>query len=149
MDSQIKILLTGAEGYVGSLVFQQLEMLSRYSFMNPNLAPNIYVLPLYFLDQQSVDTLKKEKFDFIFHCAVIGGRSFDINDSSVFDKNIELFNLLKQLSFNKIIHFTSAADFGRNNDIFEEVPERVIKSNPLDFFGKAKKIFAMKLLIVI
>lgn len=32
----IKILVTGVEGYVSSMVFQQLETLSRYYFMNQN-----------------------------------------------------------------------------------------------------------------
>lgn len=139
MSNQIKILLTGAEGYVGGLVYEQLEILRRYSFMNPDLAPNIYVKPLFFLDQQSIKHLTNEKFDFIFHCAVVGGRNFDEDDPSVFEKNIELFNLLKQLSYKKIIHFTSAADLGRQIDIVNELPESVLNSTPLDYFGKSKK----------
>lgn len=139
MSNQIKILLTGAEGYVGGLVYEQLEILRRYSFMNPYLAPDIYVKPLFFLDHQSIRLLTNEKFDFIFHCAVVGGRSFDDDDPSIFAKNTELFNLLKQLSFKKIIHFTSAADLGRQNDIVNELPESVINSTPLDYFGKSKK----------
>jgi len=146
MSNQIKILLTGAEGYVGGLVYEQLEILRRYSFMNPDLAPDIYVQPLFFLDHQSIKRLTNEKFDFIFHCAVVGGRSFDEDNLSVYEKNIELFNLLKELSFKKFIHFTSAADLGRQNDILNELPESVINSTPLDYFGKSKKIICNEII---
>jgi nucleoside-diphosphate-sugar epimerase len=146
MDNQIKILLTGADGYLGGLVFQQLEILSRYSFMNPDNSPNIYIKPLFFLDQQSVSSLIDENFDFIFHCAVIGGRRFDSDEPSVFQKNIELFSLIKQLNYKKIIHFTSAADLDRNREISVALPDRILSANPNDYFGKAKNIISKEII---
>jgi len=142
MHNQIKILLTGADGYVGGLVYQQLENLSRYSFMNPDLSPNIYVKPLFFLDHQSIKPLMNESFDLIFHCAVSGGRRFEIDEPGVYQKNIELFNLIKQLNYKKIIHFTSAADLGRDKDIRHALPGSVMDASPTDFFGKSKNIIS-------
>lgn len=138
---EIKILVTGVEGYVGGMVYQQLEILSRYYFMNPDSSNNIYVKPLYYLDYPSVKIIDEE-FDFIFHCAVIGGRRFDNNETDIYNKNLELFSLVKQIKSKKIIHFTSAADLDRNNDIHQAIPEKVLDSNPNDNFGLAKNFIS-------
>jgi nucleoside-diphosphate-sugar epimerase len=137
-QNQIKILLTGADGYIGGMVYEQLEILRKYAFMNPNLSPDIYVTPLFYLSEESINPFFDTKFDFIFHCAVKGGRHFEIDTSEIYDENIKLFTLIKKLNFKKIIHFTSAADFGRNEDIWEYLPNQVLNSKPNDFFGKAK-----------
>ena len=142
---EIKILVTGVEGYVGGMVYQQLEILSRYYFMNPDSSNNIYVKPLYYLDHQSVKTIDEE-FDFIFHCAVIGGRRFDNNGIEIYDKNLELFSLIKEIKSKKIIHFTSAADLDRNNEINHAIPEKVIDSHPNDNFGLAKSFISKEII---
>ena len=142
---EIKILVTGVEGYVGGMVYQQLEILSRYYFMNPDSSNNIYVKPLYYLDHQSVKIIDEE-FDFIFHCAVIGGRRFDNNGIDIYDKNLELFSLVKEIKSKKIIHFTSAADLDRNNEINQAIPEKVIDSCPNDNFGLAKNFISKEII---
>lgn len=142
---EIKILVTGVEGYVGGMVYQQLEILSRYYFMNPDSSNNIYVKPLYYLDRQSVKIIDEE-FDFIFHCAVIGGRRFDNNGIDIYDKNLELFSLVKEIKSKKIIHFTSAADLDRNNEINQAIPEKVIDSSPNDNFGLAKNFISKEII---
>jgi nucleoside-diphosphate-sugar epimerase len=142
---EIKILVTGVEGYVGGMVYQQLEILSRYYFMNPDSSNNIYVKPLYYLDYPSVKIIDEE-FDFIFHCAVIGGRRFDNNETDIYGKNLELFSLVKQIKSKKIIHFTSAADLDRSNDIHQAIPEKVLDSHPNDNFGLAKNIISKEII---
>lgn len=142
---EIKILVTGVEGYVGGMVYQQLEILSRYNFMNPDSSNNIYVKPLYYLDYQSVKIIDEE-FDFIFHCAVIGGRRFDKNETDIYDKNLELFNLVKEIKSKKIIHFTSAADLDRNNEIHHALPEKVLDSYPHDNFGLVKNFISKEII---
>ena len=142
---EIKILVTGVEGYVGGMVYQQLETLSRYYFMNQDSSNNIYVKPLYYLDYKTVKTIDLE-FDFIFHCAVIGGRRFDNNEIDIYDKNLELFNLVKQIKSKKIIHFTSAADLDRSYEINHAIPEKVLDSYPSDNFGKAKNFISKEII---
>ena len=142
---EIKILVTGVEGYVGGMVYQQLEILSRYNFMNPDSSNNIYVKPLYYLDSQTLKHIDEE-FDFIFHCAVIGGRRFDKNETDVYDNNLELFNLIKEIKSKKIIHFTSAADLDRNYDIDHAMPDKVIDSLPNDNFGLAKNFISKEII---
>jgi nucleoside-diphosphate-sugar epimerase len=142
---EIKILVTGVEGYVGGMVYQQLEILSRYYFMNPDSSNNIYVKPLYYLDYPSVKIIDEE-FDFIFHCAVIGGRRYDNNEKEIYDKNLELFSLLKEIKSKKIIHFTSAADLDRRNEINYASPEKVLDSYPNDNFGRAKNFISKEII---
>lgn len=142
---EIKILVTGVEGYVGGMVYQQLEILSRYYFMNPDSSNNIYVKPLYYLDYPSVKIIDEE-FDFIFHCAVIGGRRYDKNQTEIYDKNLELFSLLKEIKSKKIIHFTSAADLDRRNEINYASPEKVLDSYPNDNFGRAKNFISKEII---
>jgi nucleoside-diphosphate-sugar epimerase len=142
---EIKILVTGVEGYVGGMVYQQLEILSRYNFMNPDSSNNIYVKPLYYLDYQSVKLINEE-FDFIFHCAVIGGRRFDKNEADVYNNNLELFNLIKEIKSNKIIHFTSAADLDRSYEINHAIPDKVLDSLPNDNFGLAKNFISKEII---
>lgn len=142
---EIKILVTGVEGYVGGMVYQQLEILSRYYFMNPDSSNNIYVKPLYYLDYPSVKIIDEE-FDFIFHCAVIGGRRYDKNQTEIYDKNLELFSLLKEIKSKKIIHFTSAADLDRRNEINYATPEKVLDSYPNDNFGRAKNFISKEII---
>jgi nucleoside-diphosphate-sugar epimerase len=142
---EIKILVTGVEGYVGGMVYQQLEILSRYNFMNSDSSNNIYVKPLYYLDYQSVKLIDEE-FDFIFHCAVIGGRRFDKNEADVYDKNLELFNFIKEIKSKKIIHFTSAADLDRNYEIDHAIPDKVLDSLPNDNFGLAKNYISKEII---
>jgi nucleoside-diphosphate-sugar epimerase len=142
---EIKILVTGVEGYVGGMVYQQLEILSRYYFMNPDSSNNIYVKPLYYLDSKSLKLIDEE-FDFIFHCAVIGGRRFDKNEIDVFDSNLELFDLIKEIKSNKIIHFTSAADLDRSYEIEYAIPDKVLDSLPNDNFGLAKNFISKEII---
>jgi nucleoside-diphosphate-sugar epimerase len=142
---EIKILVTGVEGYVGGMVYQQLEILSRYYFMNPDSSNNIYVKPLYYLDYQTVKLIDEE-FDFIFHCAVIGGRRFDNNDANVYDNNLELFNLIKKIKSKKIVHFTSAADLDRRYEIDHAIPDKVLDSLPSDNFGLAKNLISKEII---
>jgi nucleoside-diphosphate-sugar epimerase len=142
---EIKILVTGVEGYVGGMVYQQLEILSRYYFMNPDSLNNIYVKPLYYLDYSSVKIIDEE-FDFIFHCAVVGGRRFDNNETDIYDKNLELFNLIKEIKSKKIIHFTSAADLDRSCEINNVIPEKVLDSLPKDNFGLAKNYISKEII---
>jgi nucleoside-diphosphate-sugar epimerase len=143
---ETKILVTGVEGYVGGMVYQILEILSRYNFMNPDSSNNIYVKPLYYLDYQSVNEIIDENFDFIFHCAVIGGRRFYNDEQNIYDKNIELFNLVKQIKSKRIIHFTSAADLDRSCEIDNAIPGNVLNSFPNDNFGRAKNFISKEII---
>jgi len=143
----LNILVTGVEGYVGGLVYDQLELFSRYSFMNHHRSPDIYVKPIYFIDKSSIDEIKNEKFDYVFHCAVYGGRRLDSDSKLVYDKNLEMYNLIKDIIYGKIIHFTSAADLGRERDIDNLTPNEVTNCSPVDYFGKSKNEISNDIII--
>jgi len=133
----INILITGSEGYTGSMILEQLNIVKSYFKMNfRDLDLIIYEIKE--LNRISIRKYASINFDFIFHCAVFAGRSYELNDQSVYDNNMDLFLNVNKLKFSKLIHFTSGADLDRRLDIHKCNPYEVINRNPIDAFGKVK-----------
>ena len=83
----INILITGCEGYTGSMILEQLNVVKSYFKMNfRDLDVVIYEIKE--LNQISIRKYASINFDFIFHCAVFAGRSYELNDQSVYDNKI-------------------------------------------------------------
>jgi nucleoside-diphosphate-sugar epimerase len=133
----MKILITGCDGYVGSLVQSQLEIVSEFYSMN-DYSIELEILGLERINDFNLKKLRGTHFDFIFHCAVSGGRSYESNNEDVYFDNLNVFLDLLTLSSSKIIHFSSAADLDRENDIDLANPLDVLIKAPKDYFGKAK-----------
>jgi nucleoside-diphosphate-sugar epimerase len=133
----MKILITGCEGYVGSLVRGQLEIVNEFYSMN-DYSIELEIIGLEKINDFNLKKLRSTHFDFIFHCAVIGGRSYEQNNEEIYFDNLNVFLDLLTLSSSKIIHFSSAADLDRENDIDLADPSDVLIKTPKDYFGKAK-----------
>lgn len=133
----MKILITGSQGYVGSLVLNQINILQKFYQMNDQ-SFDIEITSLEKITDFNLKRLRKSEFDFLFHCAVIGGRSFESNNEEVYYENLNLFLEILTLNVNKIIHFTSAADLDRSKGIDLVDPYEIFTRNPIDYFGKAK-----------
>jgi nucleoside-diphosphate-sugar epimerase len=102
----MKILVTGANGYIGKSIVQNLK--DQYDVIgitrqDVDLSDTNHVLE-YFKDKY---------FDVVIHCAVVGGSRLKKDDPSVFDQNILMYyNLIKcRSSYGKFIHFGSGAEF--------------------------------------
>ena len=105
----INILITGCEGYTGSMILEQLNVVKSYFKMNFRDL-DLIIYEIKGLNQISIRKYASINFDFIFHCAVFAGRSYELNDQSVYDNNMDLFSNVNKLKFSKLIHFTSGAD---------------------------------------
>lgn len=103
----MKILITGANGYIGKSLYHALK--DKYSVFT------ISRTDFDLRDQQSViDYFNDNKwFDVVIHCAVMGGNRLKSEDASIIDSNLMMYyNLLNNKNhFKKLIHFGSGAEF--------------------------------------
>ena len=107
----MKILITGANGYVGKSLYNDLKDKYEISTLTRDKCDltNSSDVDFYFLDTW---------FDVIIHCAMKGGSRLHQDDWSVMDDNLSMYyNLLNQQShFKKFIHFGSGAEIYSQND---------------------------------
>jgi nucleoside-diphosphate-sugar epimerase len=106
----IKILITGANGYVGKSLYNSLK--NKYEIHK--LTRDICDLT----NSESVNQYFKDKqFDVILHCAVEGGSRLKEDNNIVLDNNLKMYyNLLhNENHFKKLIHFGSGAELTAQN----------------------------------
>jgi len=105
MDTKLKILITGANGYVGKSLHIALK--DKY---------DITAITRNECDLSNPDSVKlffKDKtFDIVIHCAVKGGSRLALDSWKIMDDNLHMYyNLLSNKHcFNKFIHFGSGAE---------------------------------------
>jgi nucleoside-diphosphate-sugar epimerase len=131
----MKILLTGANGFLGKNIIQKLKDYNIKAITRDELD---------LCNTQQTDIFfNSNKFDIVIHCAINGGNRIVIDDSKCLNQNILMaLNLQKnKSSFNKLIHFGSGAELNRelditgsNNNIYNRVPS--------DFYGLSKNVIA-------
>lgn len=129
----MKILITGAAGFIGR-----------------NLSRGLEGHEITKLTRETVDLTDKEQtfrffkynyFDLVIHCAISGGRRNIPDTAEVFWENLSMFyNLLNNKSkFGRLINIGSGAELDRSNNINLIYPEYKDKY-PLDFYGMSKNI---------
>ena len=127
----MKILITGATGFIGSNIVKKL-LLENYI---------IYSLP------KNTDNIKSEVVSFcpdiIIHCGWTGGNNYQsINSSNQFTENlntsIQLVESLKDISKKtKFIGFGSFTEYGDRDFIVDEDTQEA----PIDLYGLSKYTF--------
>jgi nucleoside-diphosphate-sugar epimerase len=101
----MKILITGASGYVGKSLFNFLNAkhsVTALTRQDVNLTNREEVLNFF----------KNKFYDVVIHCAVVGGSRLKKDNWDVLDTNLTMYyNLLQCRDFyNKFIHFGSGAE---------------------------------------
>jgi len=102
----MNVLISGGNGYIAKSIYQHLSSIHTVTSITRN-------------DFDLTDCKKTREwfdsktFDVVIHAAISGGSRLQLDDSSVFDKNIMMFNNLvaNQQSFSKLITFGSGAEF--------------------------------------
>jgi GDP-L-fucose synthase len=101
----MKILITGGNGYIAKL----LNCFFKYKY-------KVYSISRYNFDltdyKKTCEWFDGKTFDVVIHTAIGGGSRLQLDDSSVFDKNMAMFNNLvaNQKCFSKLISFGSGAE---------------------------------------
>jgi nucleoside-diphosphate-sugar epimerase len=130
----MKILVTGANGYVGSSICKHLP----YNIVK--LTRDVVDLT----NQTKVDEWFKDKrFDVVIHCATAGGLRTQQDTSDVTHQNLQMFyNLLRnKKSYKKLINIGSGAEFDRSQNIAPIWTEDG-KRFPIDPYGISKSIIS-------
>ena len=119
----MKILITGANGYIGKSLYSALQEKYEVTTITRNECNlnDILAVNNYFQDKY---------FDVIIHCAVKGGSRLQQDDWSVLDTNLQMYyNLYSNKNkFGKLIHFGSGAEICDNTNPYGFSKEVIRKS---------------------
>lgn len=128
------ILITGSGGFIGKNLNKFFN--DKYNL----LTPRSYELDC--VDEKEVKKyFKKNKIDFILHCASVGGVRGVEDKPETLDENVRMVeNLLKYKNDDTgMILFSSGAMYDKSKPI-QKVKEKDIENcNPSDLYGKSKK----------
>jgi nucleoside-diphosphate-sugar epimerase len=130
----MRILITGADGYIGSSLVRNLH--EEYEVVG------ITREDCDITSTGSVSSFfeKQKSFDFVIHCAITGGSREKIDDSSITHNNLVMFNNLiawKDIKFESIINIGSGAEFDRRY-IIHPLVGRENRRMPIDPYGMSK-----------
>lgn len=132
----MKILITGSEGYLGRNI--SLELKKKHTIYEPKRAQ------LDFTDSKKVENYFKDNFfDWVIHCAIIGGRRLDKDDPNTTYNNLKMFfNIMRnKKNFSNLINFSSGAEFDRLSSV-DHKSNNLDDSFPLDYYGMSKNIIS-------
>ena len=135
----MNILVTGANGFIGSNVIKLLSDNINYKFFNGNRnAINLYSTESIerYLDENQIDT--------VIHCAIEGGNRLEQDTYETFYKNILMYENLIKFShkYKMFINFGSGAEFDRKQDISNINEYEIFNVIPTDFYGLSKNIIS-------
>lgn len=119
----MKILITGANGYIGKSLYNALKDKHNVTTITRNKCDltNSFSVNSYFSDKW---------FDVVIHCAVKGGSRLYQDDWGVLDTNLSIYyNLYSNKDkFKKLIHFGSGAEIYDNKNPYGYSKDIIRKS---------------------
>ena len=141
-----KILITGADGYIGSCLFQFLRNKFKIVGLDKEKSKNKKILQCNILNSKKLDLiLKKEKPDLIIHLAAQSLVDETINKKKYYNNNVlatnSLLSVMKENDIKKIIFSSTAAVYKQSSKPLKETSE--IKA--LSTYAKTKLICERKI----
>ena len=134
------ILITGSGGFIGRNLKEHLS--NKYNL----LCPRSFELDL--TDTSAVQNyFKIHSIDFVIHCAVKGGARGVVDDKSVIDINLAMFNNLKKFvdCEKRMITFGSGAQYDKSLPLTKIKEKDLGKSIPNDPYGYSKYLIAKEI----
>jgi GDP-L-fucose synthase len=108
--NNLKILITGANGYIGSSLYNAFKNKYEVTSINRNHFNLIDI-------QKMINFFDGKYFDVVIHCAVAGGSRLKEDSWEVMDNNLSMYyNLLQCKShYGKLIQFGSGAEYSQED----------------------------------
>tara|TARA_B100000787_G_scaffold28807_1_gene19061 strand:+ start:1752 stop:2726 length:975 start_codon:yes stop_codon:yes gene_type:complete len=136
-----KILITGANGYIGSCLFHFLKKKFKIVGLDKEKSNNKKILQCNILNNKKLDLIiKKEKPELIVHLAAQSLVDETINKKKYYDNNIlatnSLLSVMKKNKIRNIIFSSTAAIYKQSSRSLRETS----KLNPLSTYAKTKLI---------
>lgn len=131
----MKILITGATGFVGKNLCEYLRKNKDYTIICPTHSE------LELLDAAAVEGfLRKNKVDVVIHCAAKGASRGSVSDDETAKSNIKMFLNVAKCSrlYKKLIFIGSGAVYDKSGDVSDVKEEDFGKRMPKDPYGKYK-----------
>lgn len=133
----MKILITGAHGYIGGNITKSLQ--KNYRLLKPSHAE------LDLLDEKAtLNYFKKHPVDVVIHCAVVGGSRKEEYERGMFYDNVRIFfNLVRcQRYYQRMINIGSGAEYDKRYPIVRVKEDDLDKRVPSDEYGFYKYVCA-------
>lgn len=133
----MKVLITGSKGFIGKNLTEQLS--DKYKLYTP------LHKELNLLDEVIVENyFKKNKFDVVIHCAVVGGSRKSERVENAFYKNTRMFfNIVRNKKyFKKIINLGSGAEYDSSRPLVKVKEIDFDQKVPVDDYGFYKYVCA-------
>lgn len=139
----MKILITGANGFVGRNVKEYLRRSEAYDIYAPSSGE------LNCIDEECVtDYLKKNKFDCVLHFAVyVARRDNDKDKNRELEYNLRMFyNFAKNSDYyGKMFYAGSGAEYDKRYGISKVVEHDIGRTIPTDQYGLMKYIIGQQI----
>jgi len=129
----MNILFTGHRGFLGRELIPHLKE-QGHEVTSSNVD---------YSDERNLEFFfrNRERFDFIIHAAVRGGRRIREDIADDFHNNVRMFEVLASQGI-PMITFCSGAVYGRQEDIYCLKEDQVGIRIPTDYYGFAKYLIA-------
>jgi len=132
----MNILVTGANGFIGSNIINQLKDYTLFKGTRENI--DLY-------NKKNIESfILKNKINCVIHCAIEGGSRLKEDTSDILYKNIIMFeNLISFYEhYDMFINISSGAEFDRKNNILNYSEYEIYKNTPIDYYGLSKNIIS-------
>lgn len=141
-----KILITGANGYIGSCLFHILKKRFRVIGLDKEKSNNKRIFQCNILNKKKLNLIiKKEKPELIIHLAAQSLVDETINKKKYYDNNVlatnNLLSVMKENNIKKIIFSSTAAVYKQSSKPLKETSE----INALSTYAKTKLICERKI----
>lgn len=135
----MNILITGANGFIGSNITKLLSKNVNFNFFKVD-RNNIDLFSLNNIERY----IEENQIDTVIHCAIEGGNRLKEDTCEMFYKNLLMYeNLIKfNHKYKMFINFGSGAEFDRRYDISNVNEHDMFNIIPTDFYGLSKNIIS-------